>query len=79
MWDMMLNVGTAFLNGLFLSISATTNAGFDITGMSLIPYKTDYFVQIIIILLLVLGAIGFPVLIEIRRFISSRKKLDRKY
>ena len=40
------NVGTAFLNGLFLSISATTNAGFDITGMSMIPYKTDYFVQI---------------------------------
>ncbi len=67
------NVGTAFLNGLFLSISATTNAGFDITGMSLIPYKTDYFVQIIIILLLVLGAIGFPVLIEIRRYLSSKK------
>ena len=46
------NVGTAFLNGLFLSISATTNAGFDITGMSMIPYKTDYFVQIVIMILL---------------------------
>lgn len=68
------NIGTAFLNGLFLSISATTNAGFDITGMSLIPYKTDYFVQIVIIILLILGAIGFPVLIELRRFFSSRKR-----
>lgn len=67
------NWGTAFLNGLFLSISATTNAGFDITGMSLIPYKSDYFLQIVIIILLILGAIGFPVLIELRRFFSSRK------
>ena len=67
------NVGIALLNGLFLSVSATTNAGFDITGMSMIPYKTDYFVQIVIIILLVLGAIGFPVLIELRRFFSSRK------
>lgn len=67
------NIGTAYLNGLFLSISATTNAGFDITGMSLIPYRTDYFVQIIIIILLILGAIGFPVLIELRRYFSSRK------
>ena len=68
------NVGTALLNGLFLSISATTNAGFDITGMSLIPYRTDYFVQIVIIILLILGAIGFPVLIELRRYFSSRKQ-----
>lgn len=67
------NVGTAFLNGLFLSISATTNAGFDITGMSLIPYRTDYFVQLVTIVLLILGAIGFPVLIELRRYFSSRK------
>lgn len=67
------SIGTAFLNGLFLSISASTNAGFDISGMSLLPYKTDYFVQMVIIILLILGAIGFPVLIELRRFLSSMK------
>ncbi len=67
------NWGEAFLNGLFLSISAMTNAGFDITGMSMIPYKRDYFVQIVVIILLILGAIGFPVLIELRGFFSSRK------
>lgn len=71
------NVSTAFLNGLFLSISATTNAGFDMTGMSMIPYQTDYFVQVVVILLLILGAIGFPVLIELRDFFSSRKHRKR--
>ena len=37
----------AFMHGVFTSVSATTNAGFDITGQSLIPYHNDYFVQII--------------------------------
>ena len=44
----------AFINGLFLSVSATTNAGFDITGVSMIPYKGDYFIQFITIILLIL-------------------------
>jgi potassium uptake TrkH family protein len=64
----------AFLQGLFASISATTNAGFDITGASLIPYANDYFVQIINILLLTLGAIGFPVLIEVKGFLLRKNK-----
>lgn len=64
----------AFLHGLFASISATTNAGFDITGASLIPYANDYFVQIINILLMILGAIGFPVLIETKEYLMNRNK-----
>lgn len=64
----------AFLHGLFASISATTNAGFDITGASLIPFANDYFVQIINIVLLTFGAIGFPVLIEIKGFLFRKNK-----
>ena len=64
----------AFLQGLFASISATTNAGFDITGASLIPFANDYFVQIINIILLTLGAIGFPVLIEVKGFLFRKNK-----
>ncbi|MGE6609237.1 TrkH family potassium uptake protein [Peribacillus sp. NPDC076916] len=64
----------AFLNGLFLAISATTNAGFDITGISMIPFKDDYFVQFITIILLTLGAIGFPVLIELKEFLSNKAR-----
>ncbi|WP_421380980.1 TrkH family potassium uptake protein [Bacillus salacetis] len=61
----------AFVQGFFASVSATTNAGFDITGTSLVPFANDYFVQFINIVLLILGAIGFPVLIELKDFIKS--------
>jgi potassium uptake TrkH family protein len=64
----------AFIHGLFASVSATTNAGFDITGQSLIPFKNDYFVQFITIILLTLGAIGFPVLIETKDYLLNKQK-----
>lgn len=67
----------AYLHGLFASISATTNAGFDITGNSLVPFAHDYFVQTINIILLTLGAIGFPVLIEVKDFFVNKKKRQR--
>ncbi|MFC4402783.1 TrkH family potassium uptake protein [Gracilibacillus xinjiangensis] len=64
----------AYLQGLFASVSATTNAGFDITGSSLIPFANDYFVQFINIILLTLGAIGFPVLIELKDYLRNGSK-----
>ncbi|ALC86244.1 MULTISPECIES: TrkH family potassium uptake protein [unclassified Bacillus (in: firmicutes)] len=64
----------AMVHGIFTSVSATTNAGFDITGESLIPYHHDYFVQIITSMLIVFGAIGFPVLIEVKEFLSNKNK-----
>lgn len=66
------SVREAFLQGVFASVSATTNGGFDITGQSLLPYANDYFVQIVNILLIILGAIGFPVLIELKQFLSNK-------
>lgn len=64
--------GEAFLQGLFGSISATTNAGFDITGSSLAPFREDPFVIFTQIALMTGGAIGFPVLVEIRTYLVSR-------
>lgn len=64
----------ALLQGVFASVSATTNGGFDITGSSLAPYFNDYFVQIITMILIILGAIGFPVLIELKEFLSNKNK-----
>ncbi|MBC6975750.1 TrkH family potassium uptake protein [Bacillus sp. Xin] len=63
----------AYFHGFFAAVSATTNGGFDLTGQSLIPYKNDYIVQIIHMLLIILGAIGFPVLMEIKQYLSKRK------
>ncbi|MBS4203988.1 TrkH family potassium uptake protein [Lederbergia citrea] len=67
----------AFLQGLFASVSATTNAGFDITGESLIPFAKDYFVQFVTMLLIILGAIGFPVWIEVKRFLLHKDEKVR--
>lgn len=69
--------GEAYLNGFFGTISAISNGGFDITGNSLILYKDDYFVQFINILLIIFGAIGFPVLIEVKEFIFSNSDKRR--
>lgn len=68
---------SAFKHGFFGSISATTNAGFDITGDSLIPFSNDYFVQTVIILLMIIGAIGFPVIVEVYEYFLSLKSKRR--
>ena len=60
----------SILHGVFTSISATTNGGFDLTGISLLPYHSDYFVQFVTMTLIVLGAIGFPVLIEVKTYLK---------
>ena len=64
-------------HAFFAAVTATTNAGFDITGSSLIPFRHDYLVQIVTMLLITSGAIGFPVLVEINNFIKERKYLER--
>ncbi|CAM3883474.1 TrkH family potassium uptake protein [Mesobacillus thioparans] len=69
----------AYLQGMFAAVSATTNAGFDITGSSMIPFAHDYFVQTVNIILLTLGAIGFPVLVELKDFFLNRKKHNRAH
>lgn len=63
----------AYLHGFFGTISAISNAGFDITGQSLIPYAHDYFVQTVYMVLIILGAIGFPVWIEVKEYLFFKK------
>ncbi|MEI3604881.1 TrkH family potassium uptake protein [Pseudogracilibacillus sp. SE30717A] len=69
----------AYYNGFFSTISAISNGGFSLNNNSLAPYKDDYFVQFIIMLLIVFGAIGFPVLIELKQFILKKRKMKRKF
>ncbi|EPT8859411.1 TPA: TrkH family potassium uptake protein [Listeria innocua] len=69
------NFWEAMFQGLYNSVSLVTNAGVDITGKSLIPFANDYFVQFISILLIIAGAIGFPVLLETRRFLFEKNTL----
>src|SRR5690625_1466362 len=71
------STGEAYLHGFFATISALSKGGLDITGNSLDPYRQDYFVQCITMILIVFGAIGFPVLIEVKEYLFTRKK-ERK-
>ncbi|MFD1066078.1 TrkH family potassium uptake protein [Oceanobacillus locisalsi] len=69
----------AFLQGFFAVISAVTNGGFDITGQSLIPFQSDYFVQAITMILIIIGAIGYPVIIEIKEYVFRRRKQEQRF
>lgn len=58
---------------LFHSISAFCNAGFDITGESIMPFVGDYLINITISILIILGGLGFSVYIDISRNKSFKK------
>ena len=62
------SIGRAFYYGLFHSVSAFTNAGFDLFGDSFVRYSGSYYIQALSMLLIVSGAVGFPVLAELWRF-----------
>jgi Trk-type K+ transport system membrane component len=64
----------AYFQGFFSTISAISNAGFGLNNDSLAMYNHDYFVQFIIMALIIFGAIGFPVLIEVKAFLFSRQR-----
>lgn len=73
------NFWDAMFQGLYNSVSLVTNAGVDITGKSLMPFANDYFVQFISILLIIAGAIGFPVLLETRRFLFENTLIPFRF
>lgn len=52
---------------IFHSISAFCNAGFDITGNSLVPFVNDGIINFTISSLIILGGLGFSVYIDIFR------------
>lgn len=62
-------------NSIFISISAFCNAGFDtMSATSLMPYVDDPLVNIVVMLLIVLGGLGFAVWFDLRdRFRDLRK------
>ena len=59
--------GTALWNGLFHSVSAFNNAGFSTYSDSLMGFVADPFIVIPVMLSIVLGGLGFPVLYELRQ------------
>ncbi len=58
---------------VFHSVSAFCNAGFDIMGNSLVRYVSNTYVNFIIMALIVIGGIGFVVIMEVAKFKSFKK------
>lgn len=73
------SAGEALLHGFFFVISSVSNGGFDITGQSLIPFRSDYFVQFMCMVLIILGAIGYPVIIEVKEYLFHKRKLKNQF
>ncbi len=63
----------AFYNAVFHSISAFNNAGFDIFGNSLENFTGDIAVNLIIMGLIILGGIGFGVIVELTNNFKFKK------
>jgi trk system potassium uptake protein TrkH len=66
-FDKDLSWGEGLWQALFHSVSAFCNAGFSLDDNSLMRYQTDPVVNFTIMALVVLGGIGFPVILDLRR------------
>ena len=76
-WQTDLGPARALWFAIFHSVSAFTNAGFDLFGAvgesSLQGYRGDLLVNAVIAGLIVLGSLGLPVLNEIMRWYRTRR------
>ena len=63
----------AIFYSIFHSVSAFNNAGFDLFGNSLVDFVGDPIINITVMLLIILGGLGFYVLVELfqKRKVSS--------
>ncbi len=57
---------------LFHAVSAYCNAGFDLTGSSMVPYRYHFLAHGVIAPLLVIGGLGYPVMDNLVRVASWR-------
>ncbi|WP_255483467.1 potassium transporter TrkG [Mycoplasma sp. Pen4] len=65
--------------GIFHTISAINNAGFDIiSNASLMPYYQNYELQIIFIILLIIGGIGYPAIYDIASYIKHKYRRNKE-
>lgn len=65
--------------GLFHSVSAFNNAGFGLLNSNLVPFLKDPVINLVIMALIVLGGLGYPVLIAFHSVVMSRLKKQTDY
>lgn len=67
-----MSMPQAIWNGLFLSISSFNNAGFTLFEYGLMPYRQDFWINFIVTTLIIIGGIGYFVLLELYLFKKKR-------
>lgn len=69
----------ALWHGVFHAISSFNNGGFSLFSDSMMGYNSDMFIIAPVMLAVVVGGLGFPVLIEIhQRIFSAKRELSGK-
>lgn len=68
------SLGRSVYLGVFHSVSAFNNAGFALWSDSLIRFVTDPWICLPIAFSVILGGIGFPVILEVRRHLRSPRR-----
>lgn len=71
-WGTGLSPARATWQGVFHSISAFNNAGFSLFSDSLVGFAQNPWINVTICALIVLGGLGFPVVVDLQRFASER-------
>jgi potassium uptake TrkH family protein len=64
---------TDLWHGVFHSVSAFNNAGFGLRSDSLSAYVGNWWINGVVVALVICGGIGFPVLLELRRRMSTQR------
>ncbi|MFW0182028.1 TrkH family potassium uptake protein [Rothia sp. CCM 9417] len=72
-WGYDMPLGQATWYGVFHAVSAFNNAGFALYSDSLMGFNHDPFILLPISFLIILGGLGFPVLMQLRRYGSNRR------
>ena len=72
-WMGDMGIGRALYYGLFHAVSAFNNAGFALFSDSLMGFRDDPVVNLVIMTLIVSGGLGFVVLTEIGRLRRTRR------
>ncbi len=71
-----VSAGQAAWNALFHSISAFCNAGFSLFSNSFMDYQGDLYVTLVISIMVILGGIGFVVLLDIKNLKFWKRNKD---
>ncbi|MDI4567667.1 MAG: TrkH family potassium uptake protein [Mycoplasma sp.] len=67
------NLANSMRFGVFHTISAINNAGFDLMGdKSISPYYFSYSIHIVLIILIIIGGIGYPVIYDFYYYLKSK-------